>query len=153
MGDYPAVETIIPYGSGYDKPRAVFRGPNADVKANVAEYFGIEADATLVSTVIKAALTAHDLVAQHLQGPTKATPVQEPPAEPAAPAEDKPKRSGAGRKSAAFKTIEGNIAEAKDLEALRNVWRNESPTQTWQDNKAHFEGLVNDVRTKIEGGK
>jgi hypothetical protein len=153
MGDYPAVRTVIPFGGGYDKPRAEFTGSNADQKANITEYFGIEEQPTLVSTVIAAALAAHDAYEPHLTKPSPATPVQEPPAEPAAPAEDKPKRSGAGRKSAAFKTIEGNIAEAKDLEALRNVWRNESPTKTWQDNKAHFEGLINVARSKIEGGK
>lgn len=160
--EYPPVETIVPYGSGYDKPRAVFRGPSDVVKQNVAEYFGVDVQATVVKTVIFAALAAHDLLGQYLVKPTPNTKQEELPktepdntqgprdSEPGGGAADKPKRSGTGRRSKAVKDIEEKIKTAGlvNLDAVRNVWTEHHESQVWKDNKDHFEKLMVEVKTE-----
>jgi len=148
--EYPPVETIVPYGSGYDKPRAVFRGPPDVVKQNVAEYFGVDVQPTVVKTVIFAALAAHDLLGQYLVKPTPNTKQEELPKAEDKPAEDKPKRSGTGRRSKAVKDIEEKIKTAGlvNLDAVRNVWTEHHESQVWKDNKDHFEKLMVEVKTE-----
>lgn len=146
----------IAFGASFDRPKYTARGPNAKIKADVADAVGISPEGkTLAEVLVEASLVTHDLVAKHLQGGTGATQQELPAgaaeapdqaaAQPAEPA--KPKRSGNGRRKAKAEPEVDHVAEsfkgAVDLDELRTLWTAASKAGTL--NKPVHEALFKSI--------